>query len=1187
MATPYPAATPSPLAQSKPSLWGLLGAQFLGAFNDNVHKIVLSMLAANIALSNGGGSGSLSLIGAIFVLPYLLFSGYAGHVADTWSKRAVLITTKAFEVVVMLLGFGAFLIGSFELMLGVLFLMAVQSTFFSPAKYGILPELVATKDLSRANGVLEMSTFLAIILGTSLGSLLYATWQDQLGLIGLLLIALAVVGTLCSLRIPQVASGAAKPFCLNPWAEIVAGIRRLRAERAMWLTVIGIAYFWFVGALVQMNIILFGKQVMAEDDLSVGLFGTFLAAGIGCGSLLAGRLSGNKIELGLVPIGSIGIGVFLLVLSGSSTSYLQASIALSLLGLSGGLFIVPLNAFLQHRSGAEERGVVLATSNFLSMAGVLSASGVLWLLHDGLQLSADRIMLISGLLTLAGTVYLLRLLPDFLVRFTLWLLTHTVYRVRIVGQQHVPLHGPALLICNHVSFADGLIVGSCIQRFLRFLVYRPIYEHPKLNWFMRLMKAIPVSGGNAKEVVHSLELAREQLRQGHVVCIFAEGQISRTGNLLPFKRGFERIVKDLDVPIIPVHLDRLWGSIFSFENGRFFWKRPKRLPYPVTVSFGSPLPSTTKAEAVRHTIAELGQTAVAYRRTRRDLLHLRFIATAKQHWFRFALADSTGKQLSYGKTLIASILLARWLRTTRRHETDEIDETMVGLLLPASTAGVVANLATLLAAKIPVNLNFTAGREAMASMVTQCQIRTVLTSKVFVSKAKLEKMEGMVFLEDVLPQLSSVQKIGAALTAFLLPSRLLQRLFHVKAHSPDSLATVIFSSGSTGEPKGIMLSHHNVLSNVEGIDQLFDTHHADRIMGVLPLFHSFGFTGTVWLPLLSGFGAVYHTNPLDAKTVGELVARYQATIIMSTPTFYNTYVRKCSAADFASLRYAIAGAEKLRDSLAQAFKAKYGINLLEGYGCTEMGPVVSVNAPNVVQKNGTQIGYKPGTVGHPLPGVVATVVDPDTREPRPTGHEGLLLVKGPSRMLGYLNAPDKTSEVIINDDWYVTGDIAALDEDGFIRLTDRLSRFSKIGGEMVPHLKIEETIQRILHNTLHRTGEAACLVTALADEQKGERLAALYTDQHLTPEALWDQLCQTDLPRLWIPKRECLHQVDSLPLLGTGKADLRTAKQIALERAAQTAAVSIQQEVRTHSHFQCVNPPLPPFEKGGIQRPLS
>jgi acyl-[acyl-carrier-protein]-phospholipid O-acyltransferase/long-chain-fatty-acid--[acyl-carrier-protein] ligase len=358
------------------------------------------------------------------------------------------------------------------------------------------------------------------------------------------------------------------------------------------------------------------------------------------------------------------------------------------------------------------------------------------------------------------------------------------------------------------------------------------------------------------------------------------------------------------------------------------------------------------------------------------------------------------------------------------------------------------------------------------------------------------------------------------------------------------LATVVFSSGSTGQPKGVMLSHHNVISNVEGIDQVFDPLPSDRLMGVLPLFHSFGFTATLWFPLLSGCGAVYHLNPLDAKIIGELVSQHQATIIISTPTFYAAYTRKCSAQDFASLRYAVAGAEKLRAPVAQAFKEKYGLDLLEGYGCTEMGPVVSVNVQDVHQKDAKQIGGKPGTVGHPLPGVVTKIVDPDTYQPRPNGQEGLLLLKGPSRMLGYLNQAEKTAEVL-QDGWYITGDIATIDEDGFLRLTDRLSRFSKIGGEMVPHLKIEELIQDML-------GDADCVVTTLPDEQKGECLAALYTHQELTPQDIWEGLCHTDLPRLWIPKREHLYQVETIPVLGTGKRDLHTAQQIALERAKQT-----------------------------------
>lgn len=531
------------------SIIGLFATQFLGAFNDNFYKIVVSLFAVNAVGSAGGGGSALSLIGAIFVLPFLLFSGYAGYVADVYSKRTVLIVTKTLEIVAMSLGFIALLSGQFTLMLSVLFLMALHSTFFSPAKYSILPELLSDKDLSLGNGLLEMSSFLAIILGTSLGSVLFAIWKDQLSLIGLILIVIAVAGTFASLTIPKVPpSGARKSLQLNPFAEITSGLKRLYGDKTLWMTVVGISYFWFLGALFQMDIILFGKEIMGLDDLRVGLLSTFLAIGIGTGSVTAGRLSGAKVELGLVPLGSIGMGTFALLLSYSASSYPQVAVALALLGFSGGLFIIPLNASLQQKSGQEEKGRLLATNNFLNTVGILLASGVLWLLRDQLQVPADRIVLLFGLFTLLATVYILRTLPDFLIRFMLWMLTHTLYRIRIVGQEHVPLRGPALLVCNHMSFVDGLLVASCVQRFIRFLVYRPIYEHKALNWFMRLMKAIPIAGGNRKEVLASLERAREELRQGHAVCIFAEGAISRTGNLLPFKRGFERIINGLERP---------------------------------------------------------------------------------------------------------------------------------------------------------------------------------------------------------------------------------------------------------------------------------------------------------------------------------------------------------------------------------------------------------------------------------------------------------------------------------------------------------------------------------------------------------------------------------------------------------------------------------------------------------------
>src|SRR5689334_7557899 len=550
----------------QPFLW----TQFLGAFNDNLFKIVVSMLAIH-AVGAAAAGREVSIVSAIFILPFLLFSGYAGQLADIYSKRTVLVVSKSLEILAATLGLIAFAFGHLQLTYAVLFLIALQATFFSPAKYGILPEMLPERDLSRANGVLEMSTFVAIVLGTAVGGYLFDVLQAQLWVIGLLVVAVAVVGTLLSFRIPQVPAAAQlQPIDLNPWGEIAIGLNALRRDRVLWLTVLGISYFWFLGSLLQLVVILFGTEVMALSDTWVGVLTAFAAIGIGIGSLVAGRLSGDKVELGLAPIGAIGMGAFAIALSRAGHSFALAAIHLTLVGFFGGLFAVPLNALLQQRSGGDEKGRLMATNNFLNMVAIMIASGVLSLLSDRLQLAPDRILLIFGAVTLLSSIYVLSVVPEFLVRFSLWLLTHTVYRIRIVGQEHVPSRGPALLVCNHLSHVDGLLVGSCIQRFVRFLVYKPYYEHWAFHRLLKFMKAIPV--GSGREALASLDQARRELQNGHVVCIFAEGSISRTGHMLPLKRGFERIVEGLDVPVIPVSLDRVWGSVFSFKGGRFFWK---------------------------------------------------------------------------------------------------------------------------------------------------------------------------------------------------------------------------------------------------------------------------------------------------------------------------------------------------------------------------------------------------------------------------------------------------------------------------------------------------------------------------------------------------------------------------------------------------------------------------------------
>jgi acyl-[acyl-carrier-protein]-phospholipid O-acyltransferase/long-chain-fatty-acid--[acyl-carrier-protein] ligase len=525
-----------------------------------------------------------------------------------------------------------------------------------------------------------------------------------------------------------------------------------------------------------------------------------------------------------------------------------------------------------------------------------------------------------------------------------------------------------------------------------------------------------------------------------------------------------------------------------------------------------------------------GPTLVGHRR---DHLGRAFILAGKRRWDAFCMADAATPPLTFGRALVGSLLLSRWLR---KHAADE---SRIGLLLPSSVGGALANIAVALAGKTSVNLNFTTGRDGMAAAIARCELRTILTSRKFLAKADLAAPDGAVFLEDILTQFTAFQKVWMLVVARLLPAFLLSRYYCEHANK-ESIATIVFSSGSTGVPKGVMLTHANVLANIDAVRQVFHLKHDDVMVGVLPFFHSFGFTVTLWLPMVSGFGAVFHPNPMDGKSIGELAEKYHGSILVSTPTFYAGYARKCRREQLAWVRYALVGAEKLREAIAEAFEEKFGITLLEGYGCTEMAPVVAVNAP------GGARGSRRGTVGQPLPGVSAMVVDVETGDGPLIGREGLLLVNGPSRMQGYLGEPERTAEVL-RDGWYATGDIACIDEAGFIRITDRLSRFSKIGGEMVPHMKIEEYIQGLLDP------QHTCAVTAVPDEARGERLVVFYTDPDLAAADVWERLCRSELPRLWLPKREDIRFIPSIPSLGTGKADLRAVQQLAAAAAEPVA----------------------------------
>jgi acyl-[acyl-carrier-protein]-phospholipid O-acyltransferase/long-chain-fatty-acid--[acyl-carrier-protein] ligase len=596
--------------------WSLIVTQFQGAFSDNALKNLVVFLIISMGISESDRHRMGELVSALFSLPFILFSMAGGYLADRYSKRTITIAVKIFEVVVMLFALLGFALDNLPMGLVGVFLMGTHSAFFGPSKYGMLPELLPEKRLSWGNGILELGTFMAIILGTVAASFLAEHFHGRHIWSGVVLVVLAIVGLFTSLGISRVpAANPQRKFRLNFLAELYDRIQWIRKDRVLSLAVTGNTYFNFLGALILLNIFFYGTEVLRLNPMKIGLLTAVMAVGIGSGSVAAGYLSGGKIEYGLIPLGAIGLTASLAAVAVLGHSFQAGMIGLALVGFFGGFFIVPICALIQHKPDKEIRGSVQAAANLLSFVGVFLASGAHYVMAGLLHASPLHLFLACALMTLAGAVYATVLLPDSLLRFVLWMLTHSICRIRVEGRENILAKGGALLVVNHLAMIDALLLLASTDRPIRFILYKGIYERPWIKPFARMLRVIPISSElRPRAMIQSLREAGEAVQRGEVVCVFAEGQVTRTGQLLPFRRGFERIMKGVEAPVIPVALDGVWGSFFSFEEGRFCWKWPGRFPYPVTILYGHPMPARSAPVEVRQAVRELLSEAQRERR---------------------------------------------------------------------------------------------------------------------------------------------------------------------------------------------------------------------------------------------------------------------------------------------------------------------------------------------------------------------------------------------------------------------------------------------------------------------------------------------------------------------------------------------------------------------------------------------
>lgn len=1124
----------TPLELLKSRRFGpLFGTQFLGAANDNVFKNALVILITYRLAEAAGLDGRVlvTLAAGVFILPFFLFSATAGQLADKLEKSRFIQRIKVGEIAIMLLAGLGFMMESPLFLLFVLFLMGTQSAFFGPLKYAILPDHLQEDELIAGNGLIEAGTFLAILLGTIVGGLLILA-DGGVGAISLLVLGVAGLGWWFSRRIPE--APPADPdlsVSFNVATATWKILKQVGEKRSVFLSVLGISWFWLVGATYLTQFPTFAKEVLGADQEVVTLFLTVFSIGIGIGSLLCNRLLKGEVNAKYVPFGALGLSFFtfdLYLASGGGVAATGGAlmgagafldhganwrifIDLLLIAISGGIYIVPLYAILQSRSDAARRSRAIAGNNVVNaLFMVISAVGTMVMLAA--DFSVPQVFLAMGVANLAVGAYICALLPEEVLKTLFRRLFRLLYRVEVKGLENFEKAGErAVIVVNHVSFLDGALLAAFLPGKPAFAINTQMAKKWWVKPFLSVIHAVPLDPTNP----FALKSLAKFVKEGHRCVIFPEGRITVTGALMKVYEGPGVIADRAGAQLVPVRIDGAQYTPFSRLKGKV---RTRWFP-KLTVTILPPrlleIPEGVKGRERRRHVGMnlydmLTEMLVETGDADRTLWQALEDARAVHGSSHVALEDVAREPIGYGKLVLASLILGRKITPLT------YPEERVGVLLPNAIGAAATFFALQAYGRVPAMLNFTMGLENLRSACKTAEVRTILTSRRFVEMAKLDavildlaKQIRIVYLEDLKEGIGLIDKLEGLFSS--LASRWRR---WTTAASPEDPAVVLFTSGSEGAPKGVVLSHSNLLSNAIQLSSRVDYNPTDVVFNALPMFHSFGLTGGTLLPLFGGIKTFLYPSPLHYRIVAELTYDSNATILFGTDTFLNGYARVAHPYDFYSVRYVFAGAEKVKEATRKTWMDKFGLRILEGYGATETSPALAANTP---------MQFKAGSVGRLLPGI-SSRLDPVPGIER----GGRLVVSGPNVMLGYLLSDRPGVLQPPPGGEYDTGDIVEIDGEGFVTIVGRAKRFAKVAGEMVSLTAVEGHAAGLWPENMHA-------VVSVPDARKGEGLILVTDCPGADRKGLLAYARERGIPELMIPKT--VQIVDSVPLLGTGKID--------------------------------------------------